>query len=133
MTATDRLDIAELFARLAHLLDNNDVDNLDTVYTEDVEVHSPRGGELHGLAAATEYLRDSQVVTERTHHVNTDILITLDGDQAEASANQLVHFFREGEPPHQKSGLHTTYTAVRTPKGWRFRTARITLAWTEKN
>lgn len=133
MTATDRLDIAELFARLAHLLDKNNVDDLHTVYTEDVEVHSPRGGELHGLAAATRYLRDSQVVTERTHHLNTDILITLDGDQAEASANQLVYFFREGEPPHQKSGLHMSATAVRTPVGWRFRKAGITLVWTEKN
>jgi 3-phenylpropionate/cinnamic acid dioxygenase small subunit len=133
MTATDRLDIAELLTRLAHLLDNNDVDELDTVYTEDVEVHSPRGGELHGLSAVTKYVRESQVATERTHHMNTDILITLDGDQAEASANQLVHFFREGEAPHQKSGLHTSYTAVRTPAGWRFRKARITLAWTEKN
>jgi hypothetical protein len=133
MTATDRLDITELFARLAHLLDNNNLDDVRTVYTEDVEVHSPRGGELHGLASVTEYLRGSQVATEQTHHMNTDILITLDGDQAEASANQLVHFFREGEPPHQKSGLHTSYTAVRTPAGWRFRKARITLAWTEKN
>ena len=133
MSTTDRLDIADLFTRLANLLDDNNVDDIHTVYTEDVEVHSPRGGELHGLPAVTDYMKQAQIVTDRTQHLHSDVLITLDGDQAEASANQLVYFFREGEPPHQKSGLRTSGTVVRTPAGWRFRTARITLLWLEKN
>lgn len=133
MSPTDRLDIADLFTRLAHLLDDNNPDDAHTVYTEDVEIHSPRGGELHGLPTVTDYLRQAQVVTDRTQHLNSDILITLNGDHAEATATQLVYFFREGEPPHQKSGLRMSGTAVRTPAGWRFRKARISLLWSEKN
>lgn len=84
------------------------------MYTEDVVVHSPRGGELRGIEAVATYLRQSH------------------GDQAEASANQLVYFFRDGEPPHQTSGLRVAYSAARTPAGWRFRKAQITLAWAHK-
>lgn len=131
MSTTDRLDISELFSRLSHLLDDERPDDIDTVYTEDAVVHSPRGGELRGRDAVATYLRQARVVTEKTVHVNGDILITLDGDEAQASANQVVYFYRDGEPPHQTSALRTTYTAVRTPAGWRFREARLTLAWTQ--
>ena len=51
-------------------------------------------------------------------------------DQVEASANQVVHFYRAGEPPHATSGLRLAYLVVRTPAGWRFREGRLTLAWT---
>lgn len=132
MSATDRLDIAELFARLSNLLDEHRPDDIDTVYTEDVVVHSPRGGELRGREAVAAYLRQAQVVTDKTVHVHGDILITVNGDEASATANQLVSFYRDGEPPHQESALRTACTAVRTPAGWRFRESRITLAWTRK-
>src|SRR5690606_13853442 len=55
-----------------------------------------------------------------------------DGDRAEATANQLVFFHRDGEPPHRTSGLRTTTTAVRTPAGWRFTEMNIALAWTSE-
>jgi len=127
--ATDRVEIAELFARLARVLDDGLHDDVHSVYTDDVVVHSPRGGELHGIDEVTGFLRRSQVSGERTQHVHSDVLVTVDGDRAEASANQLVYFYRDGEPPHRTSGLRLAYTAVRTPAGWRFDTARILLLW----
>jgi 3-phenylpropionate/cinnamic acid dioxygenase small subunit len=132
-TTADRLDIADLFTRLAHLLDDKRHHDIHTVYTEDVVVNSPRAGELQGIEAVRTYLRKSDTKDEQTQHITSNILITLNGDQAQASANQLVHFYRDGEPPHQTSSLRTTYAAVRTPSGWRFREARFTLAWTQRN
>lgn len=132
MSHTDHLDIANLFARLSRALDDNDLTALTQVYTEDVTASAPRGGELTGLAAVLDHLRDSQVGTEKTQHCDADLLIDLNGDEARASANQTVYFFRDGEPPHQTSGLRVTYTAVRTPAGWRFRAADIKLQWTRK-
>jgi ketosteroid isomerase-like protein len=129
---TDRLDVAELLARLSHLLDEHRYDDIHTVYTDDVVVHSPRAGELHGRDAVTKYLHESHVEGVETHHLNTDVLVAADGDQARAAAHALVHFYRDGEPPHQTSALHVAYTAVRTSVGWRFREARMTLAWTHK-
>lgn len=126
----DRIEIADLFARLANLLDEHRHDDAHTVYSDDVVVHSPRG-ELHGLDEVTTLLRRSRVEGERTQHVHGDVLVSVDGDRAEATANQIVYFHRDGEPPHRTSGLRVAGTAVRTPAGWRFGDMRITLAWTQ--
>jgi 3-phenylpropionate/cinnamic acid dioxygenase small subunit len=128
----DRLDVIELFARLARLLDENRHDDIHTVYTEDVEVRSPRV-HVHGIDEVTTFLREAQVADERTQHIHGNVLVDLDGDEARASANQLVYYFRDGEPPHQTSSVELAYKAVRTAAGWRFREGRITLVWTHKS
>jgi limonene-1,2-epoxide hydrolase len=127
----DRLEIAELFAHLARLLDEGRHEAIRTVYAEDVVVRSPRGGELHGVDDIIAFLRRSRVEGEHTQHVHGDVLVDVDGDKAEASASQVVHYYRTGEPLHGRSGLRLAYTAVRTPAGWRFREGRVTLAWAE--
>lgn len=130
---TDRLDVTELFARLARLLDEGRHEDVGTVYAEDVVVRSPRGGELHGVDEVTALLRRSRVEGEHTQHVHGDVLVAVDGDRAEATASQLVHYYRTGEPPHRRSGLQLAYTAVRTPAGWRFHEGQVTLVWTQGN
>jgi hypothetical protein len=57
----------------------------------------------------------------------------LTGDQAAASANSLVYYYRDGQAPHFTGGLRQYCIAVRTPAGWRFREARIMLAWMHEN
>lgn len=129
----DRIEIADLFTRLARLIDEGRYDDAAIVYTDDVEVHSPRGGELHGLDQVVSYLWRAQVEGERTQHITTDLQVDVDGDQAAASANSLVYFYRDGRPPHRTSGLRMAHSAVRTPAGWRFREVRIMLAWMREN
>ncbi|WP_327115867.1 nuclear transport factor 2 family protein [Nocardia sp. NBC_01730] len=124
----DRIEIADLFARFARLLDEGRYEDAGTIYTDDVEVYSPRS-QLRGIDKVVDYMRQAQVESERTQHINTDLLVNINGDQAVASGNSLVYFYREGQPPHQTSGLRLACTAVRTPAGWRFREARIMLAW----
>ncbi|SFQ69279.1 SnoaL-like domain-containing protein [Amycolatopsis arida] len=126
---TDRLEITDLFTRLARLLDEERHELARTVYADDVVVHSPRGGELRGIDEVLAFLRRSQVEGERTQHVHGDVQVSVDGERAEASANQLVYFYRDGEPPHRSGGVRLDYTATRTPEGWRVREARITPAW----
>jgi ketosteroid isomerase-like protein len=128
----DRIEIADLFARLANLLDEGRHDDVGRVYHDDIVVRSPRGGELHGLDEVTAYLTGSQVEGEHTQHVHGDVLVHVDGDRAKATANQLVYFYRDGTPPHRTSGLRTACSAVRTPAGWRFSDIHITLAWTQE-
>jgi ketosteroid isomerase-like protein len=129
----DRLEIAELFARLARLLDEGRHEDVHTVYADDIVVRSPRSGELRGVDEVTAFLRRSQVDGEHTQHVHGDVLVTVDGDRAEASANQLVHYYRTGEPPHRRSGLRLAYVVVRTPAGWRFHEGQLTLAWVQQS
>lgn len=129
----DRVEIADLFARLANLLDEGRHGDAHSVYHDDIVVRSPRGGELHGLDEVTAYLERSQVEWERTQHVHGDVLVDVAGDRGTATANQLVYFYRDGAPPHRTSGLRSACTAVRTPAGWRFSEMRITLVWTREN
>jgi limonene-1,2-epoxide hydrolase len=128
---SDQLEIAELFARLARLLDDGRYEDVRTVYAEDVVVRSPRG-ELHGADEVIAFLRRSQVDGEHTQHVHGDVLVDVHGDRADASASQVVHYYRAGEAPHRRSGLRLAYSAVRTPAGWRFQKGHVSLAWAEE-
>lgn len=128
----DRLEIGDLFARLARLLDEGRWDDAATIFTDDVALHSPRG-ELRGIDKLVAFMRQTQVEGEQYQHLHTDLLVNVEGDQATASANSLVYFYRDGHPPHRTSGLRPTYTAVRTTAGWRFSEGQTTLAWTHEN
>src|ERR1700754_2112945 len=86
----DRLEITDLYARLDRLLDEQRWDDAGTVYSQDATVHSPRGGELRGLDALVEFLRASEVESERTQHTTAGVLVELDGDRAAISAHSYV-------------------------------------------
>ncbi|WP_309239287.1 nuclear transport factor 2 family protein [Streptomyces lunaelactis] len=75
------------------------------------------------------YMRQAEVEGEHTQHVTTDLLVDVAGDQATATANSLVYFYRDGKAPHLTSGLRLACTAVRTPAGWRLSESRTILAW----
>ncbi|MEV4628575.1 nuclear transport factor 2 family protein [Micromonospora sp. NPDC049523] len=128
----DRIEIADLFTRFAGLLDKKRWDEAHTIFTDDVVLRSPRAGELHGIGKLVDFLRQSEVEGEHTQHVTADLLVDVDGDQAAASANSLVYFYREGQVPHRTSGLRLTCTLVRTPAGWRLREPQIMLLWTHE-
>ncbi|TQS29400.1 nuclear transport factor 2 family protein [Microbispora sp. KK1-11] len=129
----DRIEIADLFTRFARLLDEKRWQDADTVFADDVEVHSPRGGELRGIDKVVGFMRQGEVEGQQTQHLTTDLLVEVDGDQAAASAYSLVFYYREGQAPHFTGGLRTTSTVVRTSAGWRIREQRITPAWTREN
>jgi 3-phenylpropionate/cinnamic acid dioxygenase small subunit len=128
----DRIEIADLFTRFARLLDEKRWDDADTVFTGDVAGHSPRSGEIRGIDNLVSFMRQAEVEGEDTQHVTTDLLVEVDGDQAAASANSLVYFYRDGQAPHLTSGLRLACTAVRTPAGWRLREVRTMLTWMHK-
>lgn len=129
----DRLEIADLFTRFARLLDEKRWGDVDTVLAGEVTVHSPRGGELRGIDQVVGFLRQGEVEGEHTQHTTTDLLVDVDGDQAEASANSLVYYYRDGQAPYFTGGLRQDYTAVRTAAGWRISGVRIMPAWNREN
>ncbi|WTW99900.1 nuclear transport factor 2 family protein [Streptomycetaceae bacterium NBC_01309] len=125
----DRIEIADLFSRFALLLDEKRWDDADTVFTDDVSGHSPRSGTIHGLDKLVDFMRQAEVEGEHTQHVTTDLLVDVDGDQATATANSLVYFYRDGQAPHLASGLRLACTVVRTAAGWRLRETETVVAW----
>ncbi|MFA1550786.1 nuclear transport factor 2 family protein [Actinomadura chokoriensis] len=130
---SDRIGIADLFTRFAQLLDEARWDDAGTVFTDDVAVHSPRGGELRGLDKVVDFMRQGEVEGQRTQHMTTDLLVDVDGDRAAASSNSLVYYYRDGQAPHFTGGLRQHCTAARTPAGWRLCEVRIMPAWTREN
>jgi 3-phenylpropionate/cinnamic acid dioxygenase small subunit len=129
----DRIEITDLFTRFARLLDEGRWEDAGTIFTDDVAVHSPRGGELRGIDKVVGFMLQAEVEGEHAQHINTDLLVNVNGDQAAVSANSLVYYYRDGQAPHFTSGLRLASTAVRTPAGWRFREWRITPAWMREN
>jgi 3-phenylpropionate/cinnamic acid dioxygenase small subunit len=129
----DRIEIADLFTRFALLLDEERWEDADTVFADDVVVHSPRGGELHGIDKVVAFMRQGAVEGQHAQHTTTDLLVNADGDQAAVSANSIVYYYRDGQAPHFAGGLRLTSATVRTPAGWRIREVRITPAWTRDN
>lgn len=125
---TDRAEIAELVARLAHALDERRFDDLRAVYAPDAETDSPRGA-LRGVDQIIDVLRRTSPEEELTQHLTTNVLVDLDGDRAAVDSRQLVYFFRRGAAPHRSAGVQARYTAVRTPAGWRLARARISPLW----
>lgn len=126
--SADRYEIAELLSRLATVLDDRRFDDLRTVYTDDAEAVSPRGN-LHGVGEIIDVLSRASRPDEQTLHINGAVVVDVDGDRAEVSSNQLVYFFAEGEAPHRFSGGRATYSAARTPDGWRLTRAHIVPRW----
>ncbi len=126
----DRAQIADLFSRLVHLLDDEHYDGVREIYTADVRIDSPRGGRIDGVEEAVDFLRKARVDGERTQHLTNDLLVTVDGDEAQVTAGSTVHFYRAGRAPHRTSGLRLDHRAVRTADGWRIARAGITLSWT---
>ena len=129
----DRIEIADLFTRYSRLLDEKRWQDAGTVMTDDVAVHSPRGGDIRGLGNVVGFMRQGEAEGQQAQHLTTDLLVDVDGDQAAASAYSLVFYYRDGQAPYFTGGLRTTATLVRTPAGWRIREQRITPAWTRDN
>ncbi|WP_324198460.1 nuclear transport factor 2 family protein [Nocardia beijingensis] len=117
-----------MFSRFARLLDEQRWEDAGTVFTDDVEVDSPRI-RVRGIDKVVDYMRQAEVEGQHTQHTTTDLLVNVDGDHADVSSNSIVYYYRDGQPPHQTGGLRQACVAVRTPAGWRISETRIIPAW----
>ncbi|GIG88549.1 nuclear transport factor 2 family protein [Plantactinospora endophytica] len=135
---TDQIDRAELTAlvgRLGRWLDNGDDDETARrIYHRDAVVHSPRGTAT-GIAEIVAYVARTSDDAERTQHLATDVLVDLDGDRADVTANLLVAFFPSGQTfpsALRLVGLRYAFGALRTAEGWRFTRADVTPLWRQE-
>ncbi|CRK50002.1 conserved hypothetical protein [Rhodococcus sp. RD6.2] len=131
-STADRIEIADLFTRFARLLDERRRDDVGTVFADDLKVDSPRI-QVRGVDKVVDYMRQAEVDGEHTQHTTTDLLVNVNGDQATASSNSIVYYYRDGRPPHQTGSLRQTCTAIRMTAGWRLSGIRITPAWIRRD
>jgi hypothetical protein len=139
----DRQAVAELITRLGMMLDEKRFDQAPTILADDVTVRTP-GGSARGPEAVVAQARRNHTV--RTQHVITDVLIQLEGDRAEASANLIVTFvpssdrpdasliIGDSEQPESRLMLGERYrfAAVRGESGWRLTRIEVGRLWSTK-
>ena len=125
----DREAVSDLITRLYRLLDEQRFDELGSVYAADAELVLPRGrGELHGLDAATAKARERAEKYPRQQHLNTDLVVEVDGDTARARGNHLA-FHVEPSGTRSDAGVVHHFEAARTPAGWRLTRVTGDLIW----
>ena len=125
----DREAVSDLITRLYRLLDEQRFDELSSVYAEDAELVLPRGrGELHGLDAVTTKARERAEKYPRQQHLNTDLVVEVDGDVARARGNHLA-FHVEPSGTRADAGVVHHFEAARTPAGWRLTRVTGDLIW----
>ncbi|MEV8636650.1 nuclear transport factor 2 family protein [Streptosporangium sp. NPDC051023] len=71
--------ITDLLTRFARLLDEERWEDAAIVFTDDVVVHSPRGGELRGSDKVVDHMRRAEVEGQHPQHTTTDLLVNICG------------------------------------------------------
>ena len=126
----DRFAVTDLVQRLYVLLDEQRYDELGSVYTDDVELQFP-SAHMVGLEATIATARTRGERYARTQHVNTDIVVELDGDAARVRSNHLAFHVHDAETPavHMDAGVVHRFDAVRTDVGWRLARGTADVIW----
>jgi hypothetical protein len=117
----DRNEITEVLARLGRWLDDKHWDRADEVLTADVRVTSP-GGQAEGREAAVAQARRNH--DEVTQHLFANVVVDLDGDRADVSAESLIAL-----GPERRVGSRYALGFVRTAAGWRIDALTVTPVW----
>jgi hypothetical protein len=121
---TDRLAIHDLIARYADLIDGQQFDNLDELFTDNARIDfATFSGPVGGLAEVKEFLRNSLPFFTRTQHMMGLPHITIDGDTAHARTsctNPMISTKPDGSVSVWLIGLWYDDDLVRTADGWRF-------------
>jgi SnoaL-like domain len=137
----DRQAIADLIARVGVMLDQKRFEEAPSILADDVTVQTP-GGSSRGRAAVMAQAERSHTV--RTQHLITDVLIELDGDTAQARANQVATFAPDRPESRllingvEQSDAYFTvggryrFEAVRTGDGWRLTRIESETVWSSR-
>ncbi|MFE2930860.1 nuclear transport factor 2 family protein [Streptomyces sp. NPDC059278] len=129
LSVEDRLDISELLALHGHLVDNDELDRLDELFTDDIvyETSNLGHGEVRGLAAFRDMARAraGKPGAPVGHHVS-NIVLAEAGDGRVHARSKGIGVGADGE-----SGS-VTYedVIVRGERGWRICRRKITLHFT---
>jgi len=135
LSATDRLDILDLYSRASYHLDYGEPEKYVALFTAD-GVHSQQAGDEvvlrhEGAAQLLEFARGVVARNGRTvQHWNNNILIGQDPDGAIGTCHTLM-VITDLATQSQKIVLAGQYRDrfVRPAGGWRFRERRFVTPW----
>lgn len=140
----DRLDISDLVTRMGWCLDRRDWDGFKALFTDRVHTDYTAlwGGEPQEASVDELLATDAQGSWRRTmdgleatQHLITNILVSVDGDEARVTANVVgVHRLvnPHGSPLWTVGGTYE-FRVVRGRDGWLIRAITQRITWVEGN
>jgi hypothetical protein len=137
--SADRLEILELTANMALLVDAREWHALHDLFTDPVLVDytSLNGGTPASIAPSVlvDGWREALERLDATQHLLAGQAIELDGDRATCAGNvQGTHVrFNHSGGPHWTLGGRYDFTLLRTPDGWRISALTLTVQWATGN
>ncbi|HET9731162.1 MAG TPA: nuclear transport factor 2 family protein [Acidimicrobiales bacterium] len=118
----DRAEIADVIVRYTRVVDRQDWDQLDTVFTADARIdYSAFGGISGDLGRVREFLAESMRFFTSTQHMLGLPAITIDGDRARAvtPCHNPMLMGTGADARVMVCSLWYHHELVRTPHGWR--------------
>lgn len=134
---SDRLEVQDLLTRMSWYLDHREWSALEAVFAAEVVVDytQPFGGEVehHAPESLVGRWREQVGHLDATQHVASGVLVHLDGDRAEVTANAsaVLRLDRAGGPVLWRNGGTTRARMSRTADGWRIAALTLRFAWTD--
>ena len=122
---SDRFEIQDLVFRYAHLVDQQQVEELREVFTEDAFIdYSVFGGSVGDLETTIEFLKSAltRELFPNSQHLNASVQIELDGDAAKGRVmcfNPMEMSMPDGGTQTYLLGLWYVDEYRRTGDGWR--------------
>jgi hypothetical protein len=126
----DRSAILATLDRVGVMLDEHAIDDLRSLFTDDVVSHF--GDDLVvGVRALRRRARKTSETLDGIHHIFSGVLIDLEGDHAAIRANLISTVVQRAPAPRPPvtHGMIYTGTAVRAPGAWRFSEMRLRPVW----
>ncbi|HEV8613892.1 MAG TPA: nuclear transport factor 2 family protein [Methylomirabilota bacterium] len=134
----DRQAIVDTVVRYAWSLDMKDWEMARSCFTDEIDVdYADLRGTGPQRIGADDFiaLRREALDHLKTHHLNTNHLVTLAGDTAICHSATLIHRL----DPQRKADnsfdtlAHYTHTLVRGAAGWRISAVKQAVAWSRGN
>lgn len=122
---SDRCDIEDLTVEYCHLIDQQQFDKLENIFTEDAFIdYTAMGGIKGSRSEIIQFLDQSMGVFHATQHMISNHQIQLNGDTAEGRIicfNPMDLNLGEGKNQVFFLGLWYVDKYVRTAEGWRIK------------
>jgi 3-phenylpropionate/cinnamic acid dioxygenase small subunit len=131
----DKLAITELCYRYAMALDNSDWDGLRACFTSDVRAQWPNMPAFANYDEMEDTCRDIMGRLSGAQHLISNVVIELEGDEADCWSYFQTQVVRTGTPGGDTFtvGCNCQDRLVRTSEGWKICTRHMDLVWTEGN
>jgi hypothetical protein len=131
----DHNAIVALCIRYATALDSRDWALLRTCFEPDVVAEYAGIGEILGYDALEQVCQRALMPLDASQHFLGNHVVVLDGDEADATTYLQAQHVRSGIPGGDTFLLAGKYTdrVVRRDGGWRFKTRKLEVMWTQGN